>query len=204
MRNFLLLAVASCVLAAGSTCATAPTLSSEGATPTESTFRSESGVPIERIIAGVAKRTGKKFVLDPRVHASVVLVGQDPSEVTYAQLLTVLEVYGYAAVDDAGYVHIIPDAAIRHQAIPTVTSKDTRPASEYVTEVIPLKYISAAQLVPLLRPMIPQQGHLVALPSANALILVDRFANVRRIDAIAKSLDTPENKPGDVEAKKEP
>ena len=159
-------------------------------------------MPIERIVAAVAKKTGKKFMLDPRVHTNVVLVGLDPSEVTYPELLTVLEIYGFAAVDEAGVVQIVPDAGIRYQAIPIITSKDTRPASEYVTQLIPLKYISAAQLVPILRPMIPQQGHLAAMVSANSLIIVDRFANVRRIEALVRSLDTPENKPREAEAKR--
>jgi type II secretory pathway component GspD/PulD (secretin) len=201
MKNSLLLTLALCVLAVPPY-TTAQTASSEGAPPTAGSLRTEAGVPIERIIATVAKKTGKKFVLDPRVHANAVLVGQDPSEITYPQFLTVLEVYGYAAVDEAGYVQIVPDAMIRQEAIPTITSKETRPAAEYVTQIIPLKYISAPQLVPILRPMMPQQGHLAAMVSANSLIIVDRFANVRRIEV--RSLDTLENKPRDVETKKEP
>jgi type II secretory pathway component GspD/PulD (secretin) len=175
--------------------------SSPGESESKTLPQAENGVPLDRLIATVAKKTGKKFVVDPRVHANAVLVGQEPSEVTYPQLLTVLEVYGYIAVDDGGYVRILPDANARQEPIPTITSKDTRPASECVTQVIPLKYVSAAQLVPILRPMLPQYAHLVALPSANSLIVVDRFANVRRIEAVVKSLDTPENQPA---SKKEP
>jgi hypothetical protein len=67
-------------------------------------------VPLERIIVAAAKRTGKKFVLDPRVHGNVVILGQDPSELTYPQFPAVLEVYGFVAADDAGIVQIVPDA----------------------------------------------------------------------------------------------
>jgi general secretion pathway protein D len=163
--------------------------------------RPENAVPIDRLIATVAKKTGKKFVLDPRVHADVVLLGQEPSQITYPQLLTVLEVYGYVAVDDGGYVRILPDANARQEPIPTITSKDTRPASECVTQIIPLKYASAAQLVPILRPMLPQYAHLAAVFPENALLIVDRFANLRRIEALVRSLDTPDNQPP---PKKEP
>src|SRR5580700_11849193 len=163
--------------------------------------RPENAVPIDRLIATVAKKTGKKFVVDPRVHADVVLLGQEPSEITYPQLLTVLEVYGYIGVDDGGYVRILPDANARQEPIPTITSKDTRPASECVTQIIPLKYASAAQLVPILRPMLPQYAHLVAVFPGNTLLIVDRFANLRRIEALVRSLDTPENQPP---PKKEP
>jgi general secretion pathway protein D len=168
---------------------TSPVESESKATPL-----TENGIPIDRLIATVAKKTGKKFVVDPRVRANVVLGGAEPSEITYAQFLTVLEVYGFIAVDDGGLVRVLPDANMRQEPIPTITSKDIRPASECVTQIVPLKYVSAAQLVPILRPMLPQYAHLAALPSANTLIISDRFANVRRIEALAKSLDTPENK----------
>jgi general secretion pathway protein D len=169
---------------------TSPVESESKATPL-----TENGIPIDRMIATVAKKTGKKFVVDPRVRANVILAGEEPSEITYAQFLTVLEVYGFIAVDDGGLVRVLPDTGMRQEPIPTITSKDTRPASECVTQIVPLKYVSAAQLVPILRPMLPQYAHLAALPSANTLIISDRFANVRRIEALAKSLDTPENKP---------
>jgi general secretion pathway protein D len=155
----------------------------------------ENGLPIDRLITTVAKKTGKKFVVDPRVRANIISAGEEPSEISYSQFLTVLEVYGFIAVDDGSLVRILPDAGIRQEPIPTINSKDTRPASECVTQIIPLKYVSAAQLVPILRPMLPQYAHLVALPSANTLIISDRFADVRRIEALTRSLDTPENKP---------
>ena len=50
----------------------------------------EGGVPIAHLIATVAKKTGKKFVLDPRVRGDVVLVGQDPANISYNDLLTIL------------------------------------------------------------------------------------------------------------------
>ena len=159
---------------------------------TESARPSDAGVSIERLLAIVAKKTGKKFVLDPRVHASVVLVGQDPSELNYPELLTVLEVYGYVAVDDGKLVRILPDANVRTQAIPTITSGDTRLGSEWVTEVIAVKNLPAPQLVALLRPMVPQAGHLVAVPATNSLIITDRFANVRRLEGLIRTLDAAE------------
>jgi general secretion pathway protein D len=192
MRYPLLATLAFCMLNAPmhAGAQTSPVESESKATPL-----AESGVPIDRLIAMVAKKTGKKFVVDPRVRANIIFAGEEPSEITYPQFLTVLEVYGFIAVDDGGLVRILPDANMRQEPIPTITSKETRAASECVTQIVPLKYVSAAQLVPILRPMLPQYAHLAALPSANTLIISDRFANVRRIEALARSLDTPENKP---------
>lgn len=194
MNNSLLAILAFVVLVAP-VCAGAETPSSESA------LRAD-GVPIERLVATVAKKTGKKFVLDPRVHAQVVLVGVDPAEITYPQFLTVLQVYGYAAVESGGYVQIIPDLMVRQEAIPTITAKDTRLPSEYVTQIIPVKNVSAPMLVPILRPLLPQQGHLAAT-AGNALLIADHFDNVRRIEALVRALDTAENKPRDAAPPKE-
>ena len=54
-----------------------------------------------------------------------------------------------------------------------------------------LRNISAVQLVPILRPLIPRGGHFAALPDQNALILVDSCANGRRILELITALDKP-------------
>jgi general secretion pathway protein D len=157
-----------------------------------STERVENTVPISKLIAAVAKKTGKKFVVDPRVRADVDIVGQDVSNMSFGDLLTVLHLYDFVAVEYGGYVNVIPDAFARQVPTPLVTGKETRPDSEVVTKVISVKSISAAQLVPILRPMVPQYGHLAALQAVNKLIYVDTFANVQRLQAVIEALDVGE------------
>ena len=156
----------------------------------------ENGVPIAHLIATVAKKTGKKFVLDPRVHGEAIIVGQDPANMSYGDLLTVLRVYNYIAVESGGYVNVLPDAYARQLGnVPEVTGKETLPDAAIVSKVIVVKHQLAAEMVPILRPMIPQMGHLAALPSANRLILVDTFANVQRLQRIIDELDVGEPQP---------
>ena|ERR1700722_9444078 len=152
----------------------------------------EGGVPLSRLIAGVAKKTGKKFIIDPRVHAEVVLVGQEPDSVSYNELLTILITNGFAAFDEGGYVTVMPDANVRQQILPLATGKERYPDSAFVSAVITVKNVPAAQLVPILRPMLPQYAHLAALPCSNRLILVERFAKVQSMRAIIDSLDVGE------------
>ena len=61
-----------------------------------------------------------------------------------------------------------------------------------------MKNISAAQLVPMLRPLIPQQGHLAAYPSGNMLIISDRASNVSRIMRIIQRMDESGDEPVEV------
>lgn len=149
-------------------------------------------VPVDRVLAAVAKRTGKKFIVDPRVRADVAVVGQEPTSLDYAALLLILRVHGFAAVEEGGYVHVIPDANVRQFPVPLAAGKESYADAEYVNRLIPLKSVSAAHLVPVLRPLLPQVAHLVALPCKNTLLIVDTFANVKRIEQIARALDVGE------------
>jgi type II secretory pathway component GspD/PulD (secretin) len=165
------------------------TLAANAQVPPSGDRAPPGSVPISSLVAMVAKNTGRKFVLDPRVRAEVTLMGEEPSSVTYDELLTILDTYGFTTVDTGGYIQVIPDAMMRSEPLPIVTGNDKR-ADEYVTTVIHVRSLSAAELVPILRPMVPQQGHLAALPCSNDLVMVERFANVRRIEAVIKAMDT--------------
>lgn len=156
------------------------------------TSADRNAIPISRLIAAVANRTSKKFVLDARVQAQVSILGQDPAAVSYNDLLLILKVYGFAAIETGGYVWVAPDAIARHMANPVVSGSDRYPDAQYVTKVITVRNMPAAMLVPLLRPMLPQQGHLAAVTCTNTLIMVDTFDNVRRIESLVKSVDTGE------------
>jgi general secretion pathway protein D len=148
-----------------------------------------AGVPIAQIIEAVAKKTNKSFVLDPRVLASVTLIGIDPAKVTYPELLSILQVHGFAAVESEGLVRVVPDAFVRTEPIPLVGANDKHPEAEVVTRVIKLKSIPSPQLVPILRPLVHQSGHLAAFPCTNEMLIVDTFANVRRIESIISAMD---------------
>lgn len=113
-------------------------------------------VPLTSLIATVAKKTGDKFVLDPRVRAPVTLIGEQPSSVTYDELLTILDTYGFVAVKSGGYVLVVPDAYTREEQLPFVSGNEKLPDNQAVTAVIHVRSLPAALLVPILRPLVPQ------------------------------------------------
>jgi general secretion pathway protein D len=152
----------------------------------------ENGIPISQLIASVQKKTGRKFIVDPRVHADIALLDKDVSHLSYDDLLMILKVYGYIGVENDNYVEVLPNANARQSGGPLITGKEKRPDAEIVTKILSAKNIPVVQLVPILRPMIPQYGHLAALPCVNKLIMVDTFANVRRVEAVIESLDVGE------------
>jgi general secretion pathway protein D len=146
---------------------------------------------ITQIAEAVSAATGKTFIIDPRVRAQVTMLSSTSmsAEAFYQAFLSILQVYGFIAVPAGDIVKILPDANARQ--IPSIDLPDhVSPTSdEIVTQVIDVKNVSAAQLVPILRPLIPQYGQLAAYPASNILIISDRASNVNRIIRIIRRID---------------
>jgi type II secretory pathway component GspD/PulD (secretin) len=147
------------------------------------------GVPIERVIAAVAKKTGKKYLIDSRVHGPVQIIGQDISSVTYPELLSILLLMGATAVEGSNYVSVVPESIIRQMPLPQVTGKENYPEAQWVTTVIAVKNVPAASLVPTLRPLLPTAAHLAAVVCSNALLVTDTFVKVKLLEKLIASLD---------------
>jgi general secretion pathway protein D len=164
------------------------TPSAAGDSSMQSAGRSD-GVPIEHVIAVVAKKTGKKYLVDSRVHGNVEILGQDITAITYGDLLSILLLSGYTAVEGSNYISVVPLTDMRVTPTPLATPKENYPDAQFVTMVITVKNTMAASLVPVLRPLLPTYGHLAATPCTNQLVVVDNFAGVKRIEKLIASLD---------------
>jgi general secretion pathway protein D len=147
------------------------------------------GVPLEQLIAAVAKKSGKKFIVDNRISGNVEILGQDASGVSYNDLLSILLLNGYTAIEGSNYVSVIPIGGVRAEPLPLAAGKENFPDAQFVTTVVPVKNVSAPSLVPLLRPLLPTYAHLAAMPCINSVIIVDNFANVKRLERLIAALD---------------
>ena len=148
---------------------------------------------ITAVIATVSDITGKNFIVDQRVKGKVTIISASPmsKEEVYQVFLSLLEVNGFAAVPSGNVIKIIPDVNAKQTSTPVATDDRPGKGDEVVTRVIHVKNISATQLVPVLRPLSPQQGHMVAYPGTNALIISDRASNIERLVKIIERIDQP-------------
>jgi len=146
---------------------------------------------IRQVIEAVSEITGKNFVLDPRVKAQVTMLSSSPMtpDAFYEAFLSILQVYGFVAMDTGDLIKILPDANARQIPNTTTRGSGNERADDIITQVIEIDNVAAAQLVPILRPLIPQYGHLAALPGSNMLIISDRSANVSRMIRIIRRID---------------
>ena len=146
---------------------------------------------IQEFIKFVADVTGTTMVVDPNVKGKVRVISSKP--VTEAELydlfLSILDVQGYTAVRSGQVVRIIHSKDARSSPVPLMEEQAAAGTDEYVTQVIRLDNISAAKLIPVLRPLVPQQAHMAAYAPSNAIILSDIRSNIGRIVDIIERMD---------------
>ena len=146
---------------------------------------------IQEFIKFVADVTGTTMVVDPNVKGKVRVISSKP--VTQSELydlfLSILDVQGYTAVRSGQVVRIVPSKDARSSPVPLMENQDLLGNDEYVTQVIRLDNISAAKLIPVLRPLVPQQAHMAAYAPSNAIIISDIRSNIGRIVEIIERMD---------------
>jgi general secretion pathway protein D len=145
---------------------------------------------IRQIVEAVSAVTDRNFIIDPRVNAKVTMLSKTPMtpDAFYEAFLAILEVHQLAAMQSGDIIKIIPNATARQYGSPMGTGRAAGD-DDIVTQVIQVENVGAAQLVPILRPLIPQFGHLAAHPGSNMLIISDRAGNVARMMSIIRRID---------------
>ena len=150
---------------------------------------------INALVESMSMLTGKNFIVDPRVKGRVTIISAKPMDEKelYEVFLAVLGVHGFAAVPSDKVIKIVPAAGAKQESIPTVDRQLGVEPDQIVTRIIQVQNVSAAQIVPILRPLIPPQGHLAAYTPTNVLIVSDSAANVERIASIIGRIDLASN-----------
>jgi general secretion pathway protein D len=138
----------------------------------------------------VADVTETTIVVDPSVKGKIKVISSKPVSKAelYDLFLSILDVHGYTAVRSGAVVRVIPNKNARSSPVDVISGTSVINA-EYVTQVIRLDNVSAAKLIPVLRPLVPQQAHMAAYAPSNAIIISDIRANIDRMEKIIASMD---------------
>lgn len=147
---------------------------------------------IRAVIHTITQLTGRNFVIDPRVQGRVTIVSKTPMSVDqlYKVFLSMLQVLGYAAVPSGSVTKIVPAMNAKEYAGVPIDNKKSRVGNDHVIlKVIPVYNVSAAQMVPLLRPLMHEWGTIMAYTPSNTLILAGSADNVARLEHIVHDMD---------------
>lgn len=148
---------------------------------------------IRAVIAEVSRVTGKNFLVDPRVQGKISIVSSTPmnNKELYQVFLSMLQISGYAAVPSGEVIKIVPNIEAKTMAPDMFSPLDTPPkGDDMMVQVIPVKYVPAEQLVPVLRPLMPQWSSVSAYGPSNMLILSGRASNIRQMADIIRQVDS--------------
>lgn len=148
---------------------------------------------IESTVKAIGLITGKNFILDPRVKGVVNIVSASPMEKSevYNIMLSALRLQGFAVVEVGGVVRIVPEADAKQNYGVILEKKMNVSGDRIVTQIYPLKHESAAQLVPILRPLITPNNSIAAYAGSNVLVITDYADNVKRLNQIIANIDQP-------------
>ncbi|MEQ8857837.1 MAG: type II secretion system secretin GspD [Pseudomonadales bacterium] len=145
---------------------------------------------LNEFVVQVAEITGKTFVVDPRIKGNVTVISSTPmsADTVYELFLSVLRVHNWTAVPSGGVIRI-QQMQTAKQSPGVAGSLSTIPPEELVTRVVSAQNVESAELVKILRPLIPQYGHIAAVANPNVVIISDHADNIVRLMEIVQQID---------------
>lgn len=148
------------------------------------------GADIDAVVKAVAQLTGRNFLVDPRVKGTINIVSGKPipKSSAYPVLISALRLQGYSVIEGSGVTKIVPEADAKNHASPMANGKG---GEQVVTQVFPIRYESAAQMVTALRPLVSANQSITANTATNTLIVTDSADNLRRLERVISSIDAP-------------
>lgn len=161
----------------------------------QQTYRmTAKGADIHEFVAQVADITGKTFVIDPRLKGSVTVISETPMDKdgVYALFLSVLRLHNFTAVPSGDVIRVQQNATGK-QTPGTSGDLNSVAPEELVTRVIAAQNVDSAELVKILRPLIPQYGHIASVAEPNVVIVSDHADNIIRLKEIIANIDVTDD-----------
>ena len=148
---------------------------------------------LREFITQVSAISGKSFVIDPRIKGNVTVVSNTPMDAdsVYELFLSVLRVHGFAAVPSGNMIKIVQQVLAKQSGNPYDFQNVN--TEELITRVVPVTNAPAQELVKILRPLIPQHGHVAGLETPNVLLISDYASNINRLERIVRKIDVSDN-----------
>jgi general secretion pathway protein D len=143
-------------------------------------------VDIKKVTQDIAQFSKKTVILDPRVKGKITIYSNAElnREQVWNVYLRTMQVNGFSAIADDGFVRIVPENEATRDESFNVSGN-----SDFLTEVIPLANRSSAEVLPMIKPITGRQSHLSSIASINSILIVDRASNIKRIKELLNNLD---------------
>ena len=148
---------------------------------------------VEAVSRAMAVMIDRQIIVDPRVKGVITLYSEQamPVREAYLQYLAGLRGLGFAIVDNAGLLKVVPEADAKLQAGTVAVGPVNQRGDQVITQIFKLNYENPNNLVAVLRPLISPNNTINANPGNSTLIITDYADNLSRIAKIITALDQP-------------
>lgn len=148
---------------------------------------------IEAVSRAFAAMIDRPILVDPRVKGQITVYSEQPQTPTQAfqSFLTALRGLGFAVVESAGLLKVVPEADAKLQAGTVAVNEVPAKGDQVITQIFQLRYENPNNLVAVLRPLISANNTINANPASNSLVITDYADNLARIARIIAALDNP-------------
>jgi len=171
-----------------------PAVSTAGGNGTNDLRLNFRGVPLEMVLDYLSDAAGFIIVLDTQVSGHVDLWSDQPvtRDEAVDLLNSVLNKNGFAAIRDGRQLTIVSKNDAKTRDIPVKTGNDPSAIpnnDEIVTQIIPIRYVEARQLVSDLSAFVSPQATIVANEAGNSIVVTDTQSNIRHLVEIIEAVD---------------
>ncbi len=194
-----IISIAGCALfisASGLIYAQTATPNPQSVRPGEPVTLNFANAEIEAVARTMATITGRNVVVDPRVKGQLNLITERAVTPTAAfqQFLAALRLQGFTVVESGGLYKVVPEAEGKLQGSSVQIWKGGAPSGaagggQIVTQIFKLNFENAANLVPVLRPLISPNNTINVNPGNNSLVITDYADNLQRLGRIVAAMD---------------
>jgi len=148
---------------------------------------------IEAVSRAMAAMIDRQILVDPRVKGVITVYNEQPLPVreAYLNYLAALRGLGFAVVDNAGLLKVVPEADAKLQAGTVQVGPTTQRGDQVITQIYKLNHENPNNLVAVLRPLISPNNTINANPGNSTLVVTDYADNLTRIAKIIAALDQP-------------
>ena len=150
-------------------------------------------VDLRTLINEVSEITGKNFVVGPNVNAKVTFISQDklsPDEL-FKAFETLLGAYGFEAIPRGNIIEITSLSKLKRNESAILLEDATSDHGPIVVTTFRIKNYPVADLVKILKPLLPRFSYLEAYKPSNDLIIADVAANIPNVEELIHRLDRP-------------
>ena len=146
---------------------------------------------IREVIKQISRALGKNFILDDKIRGKITIISERKmtKDEIWEAFQSALDVNGFTITQGpAGLLRLVPvREAISHPI--DLYTEATPFTDRFITRLITLKNISAADMANVIKGLVSKEGNLFAYPVTNTLILTDSGTNIDRLVRLINELD---------------